>query len=334
MRIKGIASTCTVLPFVLLLIAGLAFADAKSLTTEGNTLHKKGDYKGALAKFQAATTEDGEHVDAWIGGAKAAEKLEDWATVKKNYLTVIEFLDKDNFDARLGAGEYFLRAKKYTNAQTHLAAAVKLQPGSADVHYGLGDLYYKTKKRTKAKTEYKKGLTLAPDAHLIALYRLGRIEYDNGKAGKKFDGAIDYYEQYIAKGKDKSTLFSIQTDLGLIYQQLGKNQLALGHLAKAKTLKPSDYRPYFYSAEINRSQKKMKEAEAEYLGVLERNKKHGSSHYQLAIYYQQSYQDEKALEHYQAAAKDTKFKGRKAAGEQAAALDKYLKEVEKAEAAR
>ncbi len=334
MRIKGIVSTCAVLAFALLIMTGQAFADAKSLTTEGNALLKKADYKGALAKFQAATTEDGEYVDAWIGGAKAAEKLEDWATVKKNYLTVIEFLDKDNFDARLGAGDYFLRAKKYADAQTHLTEAVKLQPGNAQVHYALGDLYYKTKKTTKAKTEYKKGLTLEPDAHLIALYRLGRIEYDDGKASKKFDEAIKYYDQYIAQGKDKSTLFSIQTDLGLIYQQLGKNQLALSHLNKAKQLKPDDYRPYFYSAEIHRSQKQMKEAEAEYLGVLERNQKHGSSHYQLAIYYQQSYQDAKALEHYKAAAQDTKFKGRKAAGEQAAALDKYLKEVEKAEAAR
>ncbi len=304
---------------------------AVALNNEGKELFSQARYSEALQKFVDAIDADSVYSEARVNAARVAEKLEDWANVKFQYLTVLTY-DKDNIDALVGAGNYFVRVENYDEAKGYFDRALKIDQGNATVHFGLGTMYHKMKNTKKARLEYKKTIALDPENFPLAYYRLGRYEFETAAKTKDFSKAADYLSSYLERGKDGDILYSTNMDLATIQIRKKAYAKAIDYYAAAKLIKPSEWKPYFYTAEALRAQKKMKQAEKEYLATLERKPGHGESHYRLAVMYQQNFEDDKALEHYKAAAKDRSFKNRKAASNAAAALEDYLKKVKEAEA--
>lgn len=333
MRVKR---TPRILGVLLALAAGATVVFAVSdqafqLNEEGITLLDKGKYEEAKAKFLAAVEAEPQYSEARVNAAKAAENLEDWVTVKTQYLTVLTY-DEENFDALLGIGHYEVSTSNFADAEKHLRKALDLEPRSAGAHYGLGNMHYKMKNENLAAAEYEKVIGLDPRGFPRAYLRLGLYQFDVGSKTKKFDDAIKNLEKYLTLGDDDEAIGLAHYRLGLIHYQQNQDAKALQHFSEAKKDDPNDYRPYWYSAEIYRRGEKRADAEKEYLETLKRKPDLGEAHFQLAIMYQQDYRDEDALEHYKKAAADRGFTQRGQAQAQVAALEEYFRKLKEAEA--
>lgn len=321
----GLISTLLAVP------AAATKPEAVKLYNEGEALMEQAKYTEALQKFIEAIDTDSVYSDARIKAAQIAEIMEDWANVKFQYLTVLTY-EESNFDAILGAASYFVRVENFDEAQSYFDKASEIDPGSATLHFGLGSMYHKMKNARKARLEYKKTVALDDTAFPLAYYRLGRHEFDMAKQSKDYDKAEEYFTRYVELGKDGDILYSANMDLATIQIKTKSYGKALKHLSNAKLIKTSEWKPYFLTAEIYRAQRKSKDAENEYLATLEKKPGHGESHFRLALMYQEQYKDEDALKHYREASKDRSFKNRSQAGEAAAALEDYIRQVKEAEA--
>ncbi|MFH1278729.1 MAG: tetratricopeptide repeat protein [Candidatus Eisenbacteria bacterium] len=326
-----------ILGILVLLLAGATAAlgvseEAFQLNEEGIALMDRGKFEQAKEKFLAAVEADGEYWDARVNAARAAEKLEDWVTLKTQYLTVLEY-DEENYDALVGIGHYEVATSNFADAEKHFRKALEIEPRSASVRYGLGNLYHKMKKPTNAKAEYEKLIGLDPRGYPRAYLRLGLYEFDGAKQTKKYDAAAAHLEKYLTLDDDPEGVGLAHYRLALIYYQQNKNEKALAHFTEAKKADPSDYRSYYYSAEIHRKAGNRAAAEKEYLDAVKRKPDLGEAHFQLAIMYQQDYRDEDALNHYKQAAADRTFKQRSQAQAQVAALEEYFRKLREAEAA-
>ena len=317
----------------ILICTGTALAvsdEAFQLNEEGITLFEQGKYAKAKERFLEAITADSVYSEARVNAARAAEKLDDWETVKFQYLTVLTY-EEENVDALTGAGNYMVKASQYPEAEGYLKKATGFDPRNVSAFYGLGNLYYKMKKYGSAKTNYKKVISLDPRGYSRAWLRVGLIEFDGAKKTKKYAEATKHLEKYLELDPDGSGAALAHYRLGFIHYQGGKTKAALEQFAESKKLSPKDHLPCFYSGEIHLKAGNRAAAEKEYLECLKRKPGFGLAHFKLAIMYQQDYRDEDALTHYKAAAADKSFKQRSQAAQQAAALEEYFRKVKEAE---
>ncbi len=294
--------------------------EAIKLNEEGEAFITQADYTKALQKFIEAINTDSVYSEARVNAALTAEFMEDWANVKFQYLTILTY-DEENFDALLGAANYFVRVGDFDEARGYFAQATTIDPGSAPLHFGMGGMHHKMKSSKKALSEYKKTIALDEKGFPLAYYRLGRHESEAAKATKDYSKAIMYLSSYVELGKDSDILYSANMDLATIRIKAKEYDQAVVRLSAAKLIKTSDWKPYFYTAEVFRAQGKTRVAEKEYLATLEKKPGHGESHYRLALMFQEQYKDEEAMMHYQEAAKDKSFKNRTQARQAAAALE-------------
>jgi len=72
------------------------------------------------------------------------------------------------------------------------------------------------------------------------LYRLGRVYNESGK----LQDAIHYYNLTIEKGQDKQWYFAANAalQLGIIYENMKKTDLARSYYKKCLSMNPSEYR--------------------------------------------------------------------------------------------
>ncbi len=333
MRLKRTPRIAAAL-FAILIGTGTALAvsdEAFHLNEEGITLYEQGKYAEAKEKFLQAVVADSVYSEARMNTARAAEKLDDWETVKVQYLTVITY-DKENVEALTGAGNYMVKASKFPEAESYLKDAVRLDSRNIRAFYGLGNLYHKMEKYGSAKTNYKKVISLDPRGYSHAWLRVGLIEFNGAKKSKKYAEATKHFAKFLELEPDGDGAALAHYRLGFIHYQGGKNKAALEQFAEAKTLSPEDHLPCFYSGEIHQKAGNRAAAEKEYLQCLKRKPGFGLAHFKLAIMYQQDYRDDDALTHYKAAAADKSFKQRSQASQQAAALEEYFRKVKEAEA--
>ncbi len=75
--------------------------DAKDLVNDGKSLYQKGDYEGALSKFNKATEVDASLTSAWIGKGCALGRLNDNEGALTAFNKALE-VDPNNQEAKEG----------------------------------------------------------------------------------------------------------------------------------------------------------------------------------------------------------------------------------------
>lgn len=308
--------------------AGAVSDEAFQLNEEGLVLLKAGKHAQAKEKFLAAVAADDVYSEARINAARAAEMENppDWETVKTQYLTVLTY-EPENIDALVGIGEYYVKTPNPEEAKPHLDAALKLDPRKASVHFALGNMHHKMKQTQPAKAAYEKAVAADPRGFPRAYLRLGLYEYDAGEKTKDFTKATEILEKYVLMEDDAEGLSTGRSRLGAIYVQKNDPKKAVEHLEKAKELNPADPWVYYYLGEAHTKARNFTAAEKEYLACIEKDPKFGEAHFKLAVLYQQDEQDEKAIQHYKAAAADPGFKQKGQAAQMAQQLEEYLRKV-------
>lgn len=312
-----------------------ASQDAFDLNEEGLELLETGKYTEAKAKFIEAFEADSSFIEARVNAARAAESENppDWVTVKTQYLTVVTYMDEENFEANLGLANYYVKTDNFAEAKNYYDKALDLEPRNAAIHFGLGNMHHKMKKMDLASAKYAKTIEMDKSSFPTAYLRIGVHEFNKNRKTKKYEAAIVHLKKYLTMAGDDDNRAIVHNRLGMIYFDTGKQAKALEHYSQAKQFDVSDHTNYYYSGVIYLRTKNSTKAEKEFLDCLKQKPGYGEAHFNLAVIYQQQYMYQEAVVQYKAAASDRNFNNRAKARDVANQIEAYLQKVKEAQGA-
>ena len=122
----------------------------------------------------------------------------------------------------LEAGEAYLRYKKaqdLMSAQSHLEAALKLEPKNPEAHNLMGDLYSELNNGTKAAEHYNKAIEL-DKSQVKAVLHKGQLY----KRSTNYEGALAEFENAL----------KLNPDFAPAYREMGETYFKMRKLEKAK----------------------------------------------------------------------------------------------------
>lgn len=185
------------------------------------------------------------------------------------------------------------RTGKAEEAQTHLEAAVKLNPADHTAHRTLGDIYYSQGSFNLARPHYEKAVKANPkDPDLNR--NLGNVL----AAAKEHDQAIVYFNKALEIKPDWP---EVLTSLGTSYFHLKRLGDASTTLKRSLALKPNQADPHQVLGDIARWQGKNSEANGEYYLALKINPEHPEAHYRLGNWFLKKERRAEAIHHYKIA---------------------------------
>jgi tetratricopeptide (TPR) repeat protein len=185
------------------------------------------------------------------------------------------------------------RTGKAEEAQTHLEAAVKLNPGDHTAHRTLGDIYYGQGSFSLARPHYEKAVKANPkDPELNR--NLGNVL----ASAKEYDQAVVYFNKALEIKPDWP---EVLTSLGTSYFHLKRTSDAAATLKRSLALNPNQADPHQVLGDIARWQGKNSEANGEYYLALKINPEHPEAHYRLGNWFLKKQRLAEAVHHYKIA---------------------------------
>jgi predicted Zn finger-like uncharacterized protein len=182
--------------------------------------------------------------------------------------------DPKLFEANLYLGRFYLRAKRFADAQEQMDAAAKLAPDSAAVQAGVGELSLAKDHAADAKAQFEKSAKLEPtlaDAHLglaRALYVLGDAKEAKVEADKALELDAHIQDGHLTAGE--------------ILWKLGDLDGALAELTKAKADSPNSNEVAIATGIVKYDKGDFAGAESSLLIALSNDPVNSEAHYQLA----------------------------------------------------
>jgi tetratricopeptide (TPR) repeat protein len=246
----------------------------------------------------------------------------------------------------------------YEQARTKFEAALAIDPKYTDAHYNLGLVYQNLGQFGKAAEEFGKTLELDPGNKNVL-----RLRAEALLRGSQPQKAVAAYEKaiaadstnvdlYFAAADAASKAYPDPADLPKVIQAFGRAMdkapkdsrsysaaVSLGTMCsraedytgaiaaykKAAALNSKADTPHYNMAVVYQKMSKFQDAVTSLDQALAIDPKNGKAHYMMAgIYYNQLKNDQKALEHYEAAAADGTFQNRKKAKTNATTIREYL----------
>jgi tetratricopeptide (TPR) repeat protein len=185
------------------------------------------------------------------------------------------------------------RTGKAQEAQTHLEAAVKLNPADHTAHRTLGDIYYGQGAFAQARPHYEKAVKANPkDPELNR--NLGNVLFQ----AKEYDQAALYFTKAL---ENKPDWPEVLTSLGTSYFHLKRPGEAATTLKRSLALNPNQADPHQVLGDIARWQGKNSEANGEYYLALKINPEHPEAHYRLGNWFLKKERRAEAIHHYKIA---------------------------------
>ena len=251
----------------------------------------------------------------------------------------------------------------YQEARTKFEAALAIDPMYKDAHYNLGLVYQNLGEYGKAAAQFGRTLELDPGNRTVL-----RLHAESFLRGNQPQKAIQAYEKAIAadstnvdlyfaaadaaskaypdpadlpkvihaferaidKAPKDSRSYSASVSLGTMCSRADDHRGAIAAYQRAAELNPKSDTPHYNMAVVYQKMGKYQDAVTSLDKVLAIDPKSGKAHYMMAgIYYNQLKNDQKALEHYEAAAADGSFQSRKKAKANAQTIREYLEKKQK-----
>lgn len=140
--------------------------------------YQKGDYQGAIAKYDQAIALDPELASAYLDRGVNYSELQEYAKAIADFDKAIS-LDPQNAIAYYNRGNISQALQKYPEAIVDFDQAIALDPEFADAYNNRGTSYAQSKQYPQAIADYDKTLTLNPE-HAIAYHGRGLVNAITG----------------------------------------------------------------------------------------------------------------------------------------------------------
>ncbi len=263
----------------------------------GLSYYEQADYDKALQHFQKAVdrTPDNSTNLRYLGMLYARREQYDQAIpYLQKALSLAashQLAEKAHSHALIGLA--LSRTGRGKDAQVHLEAAVRLNPGDHTAHRTLGDIYYGQGAYHLARPHYEKAVKANPkDPELNR--NLGNVL----ASAKEYDQAIVYFNKAL---EIKSDWPEVLTSLGTSYFHLKRLGDAATMLKRSLALNPNQADPHQVLGDIARWQGKNSEANGEYYLALKINPEHPEAHYRLGNWFLKKERRAEAIHHYKIA---------------------------------
>jgi len=212
-------------------------------------------YAEAVPFLKQAAANDQQNLPLRLALAHSCLWSKQNACVMEVYKEILA-LNPDSAEADMIAGEALDEEKDNEGSTRMFRAAVKANPKEPNAHFGLGYLLWTQKIYPEAATEFLAELGNDPN-HVQAMEYLGDTYIQLNEPEK----ARPYLEKTVQFDSSQSLA---HLDLGIIYSDEGKDELALRELLLAEQLKPDDVNVHWRLGRLYRTMGKKEEAKVEF----------------------------------------------------------------------
>jgi tetratricopeptide (TPR) repeat protein/Zn-dependent protease len=249
-----------IISLAILLIIGWALNSGKNTWNsiqKGNREIGKGNYRSAILEFDRANEIDPNLVEAWTQKGYCLWCLgrqQEAATCYERSLAI----DADNQYALQSLGHLLFDLTEYRSAIPHLQRTIELDEDRIESYYYLGTCWQKLDEPTLAHEVFGKAIAIEPTPgrendwwfKAICLEQLGLA-----------DKAADCYAKVL---KINASNQDVRSQIGIVYVNLGRYDLAVSHLTAAIELNDRDLNTHYYLGVAYRQLQELNLASAEF----------------------------------------------------------------------
>jgi tetratricopeptide (TPR) repeat protein len=240
----------------LLKSAPMSSPDAVRLVTLIGLAHYGlGDYAAAVPYLKRATASDPGNLPFRLTLAQSCLRSRQYQCVLDVYREILT-LNAESAEADMLAGEAYDELKNDAGAIAEFQAAVKADPKMPDVNFGYGYLLWRVLKFQEAEKAFQSELANNPE-HPLALAYLGDTEIRLNRSAE----AVPYLEHAV---RIRPSVAIAHLDLGIIYEDQGRNEDAARELITAERLNPDDPSIHWRLGRFYQSTGRRVEAKAEF----------------------------------------------------------------------
>ncbi|MFX3674470.1 MAG: tetratricopeptide repeat protein [Paenisporosarcina sp.] len=177
----------------------------------------------------------------------------------------------------LELGIQAIQEKDYEQAVVHFSNAIEEEPNNPLGFINFGNLLARMNDTERAERFFQKAITLDGES-ATAYYSLANLYYEQ----ERYEEAAKLYE--------KSIRFNIQGAdayfmLGKCFERLGNEKLSLPYLQRASELDPTDVQIRLSYGIVLAALEMFKEAEPEFMFVIQNDLNNADAHYNLGVLY-------------------------------------------------
>ncbi len=214
-----------------------------------------GEYAAATPYLKQAAANDPRNLPLRLALAHSCIWSKQYQCVLDTYHEILT-LNAESAEADMLAGEALDELKNHGGAIEQFRAAVKANPREPDVHFGLGYLLWTHRQYPEAVTEFQAELANNPD-HAQALTYLGDAEMKLAHP----EAALPLLEKAIRIDRRNELA---HLDLGVLYDDAGRQDEALRELKIAEALNPGDQNVHWRLGRFYQATGRKDEAKAEF----------------------------------------------------------------------
>lgn len=182
--------------------------NADGLFWAGMIHREEGNITQAIKRFQEATEQDPDLIDAWIECGKLLSQEK--KPIAQRYFETAVRLDSLSEHARHALAEYFQDQGRYQDALRVYRDIVVLNPQYADAIYNSGLIYIELDSLDKARSQFDLALQVDP-TRTLAYFARGNVREQLGDHA----GAMQDYEQALlldpSMARAKQAITALQT---------------------------------------------------------------------------------------------------------------------------
>ncbi len=212
------------------------------------------EYAKAAPYFKEAAASDPQNLALRLALAHSCLWSKQYQCVLDTYHEIL-VLNAESAEADMLAGEALDELKNYSGAIEQFRAAVKADPQAPDVHFGLGYLLWTQKQYPDAVSEFQAELA-NNQSHIQAMIYLGDAQMKLNHP----EVAVPLFEKAL---QIDPRLELAHLDMGILYEDAGRNDDALRELKAAERLKPNDVDVHWHLGRLYRVMGNKEQAKSE-----------------------------------------------------------------------
>lgn len=240
----------------------------------GALYYSDGQYDKAISSAEAVLLIDGKNVEALELISIAAHAKGDRKTYQETAKRILE-VDPYNPSVNIQQGQDYAVAKKYKQARTSYAKALKGDSKNEDALFGFAQMCYYLDDMQTAKSSFERLLNQNPESAIAYSY-LGKLSAED----QNYLKAESLVKKAIAL---EPSNYDFYMDLGSYLRSQGKYDAATTAWKKAASLDPTYFLAYAYLAGVYDERDMFDQALENYHKVIQTNPKYFYAYEETAI---------------------------------------------------